>query len=53
MLAAPTFPWGIGSWAPLLRPEVDAELRLDERSAEHYGEPGHQRVPDAAVEARR
>jgi asparagine synthase (glutamine-hydrolysing) len=38
MLAAPTFPWGIGSWAPLLRPEVAAAVRLDERSAARYAD---------------
>ncbi len=38
MLAAPTFPWATGSWAPALRPEVDAEVRLDERAAQRYAD---------------
>jgi asparagine synthase (glutamine-hydrolysing) len=38
MLAAPTFPWVAGSWAPVLRPEVDAAVRLDERAAQRYAD---------------
>ena len=38
MLAAPTFPWAAGSWAPVLRPEVDAAVRLDERAAQRYAD---------------
>jgi asparagine synthase (glutamine-hydrolysing) len=38
MLAAPTFPWAGGSWAPLLRPEVAAVVRLDERAAQRYAD---------------
>ncbi|HET9896453.1 MAG TPA: asparagine synthase (glutamine-hydrolyzing) [Streptosporangiaceae bacterium] len=38
MLAAPGFPWAMGSWAPMLRPEVDAVVRLDERAAQRYAD---------------
>jgi asparagine synthase (glutamine-hydrolysing) len=38
MLAAPNFPWALGSWAPVLRPEVDAQVRLDERAAQRYAD---------------
>jgi asparagine synthase (glutamine-hydrolysing) len=38
MLAAPTFPWAAGSWAPLLRPEVAAAVELDERAAARYAD---------------
>jgi len=38
MLNAPGFPWAPGSWAPVLRPEVDAEVRLDERAAQRYAD---------------
>jgi asparagine synthase (glutamine-hydrolysing) len=38
MLAAPDFPWVAGSWAPVLRPEVDAAVRLDERAAQRYAD---------------
>ncbi len=38
MLARPAFPWSTGSWAPVLRPEVDAEVRLDERAAQRYAD---------------
>jgi asparagine synthase (glutamine-hydrolysing) len=38
-LAAPTFPWAAGgSWATLLRPEVAAQARLDERAADRYAD---------------
>jgi asparagine synthase (glutamine-hydrolysing) len=37
-LAAPTFPWVTGSWAPVLRPEVDAAVQLDERAAARYAD---------------
>ncbi len=38
MLNAPAFPWGAGSWAPVLRPEVEAVARLDERTAQRYSD---------------
>jgi len=38
MLARPDFPWVGGSWAPVLRPEVDAAARLDERAAQRYAD---------------
>jgi asparagine synthase (glutamine-hydrolysing) len=38
MLAAPTFPWAAGSWAPVLRPEVDAVVQLNERAAQRYAD---------------
>lgn len=38
MLAAPAFPWATGSWAPALRPEVAATVRLDERAAQRYAD---------------
>jgi asparagine synthase (glutamine-hydrolysing) len=39
MLAADTFPWATGgSWAPLLRPEVAARVRLDEYAADSYAQ---------------
>ena len=38
MLNAPTFPWALGSWAQALRPEVDAQVRLDERGAQRYAD---------------
>jgi asparagine synthase (glutamine-hydrolysing) len=39
MLNAPAFPWGAGgSWAPLLRPDVAAAVRLDERAAQRYAD---------------
>jgi asparagine synthase (glutamine-hydrolysing) len=38
MLAAPRFPWVAGSWAPVLRPEADAAVRLDERTAQRYAD---------------
>jgi asparagine synthase (glutamine-hydrolysing) len=37
-LAAPTFPWVAGSWAPVLRPEVDAAVQLDEHAAARYAD---------------
>jgi len=38
MLARPDFPWVGGSWAPVLRPEVDAAARLGERTAQRYAD---------------
>jgi asparagine synthase (glutamine-hydrolysing) len=38
MLARPDFPWVGGSWAPVLRPEVNAAARLGERSAQRYAD---------------
>ncbi|MGH7921983.1 MAG: asparagine synthase (glutamine-hydrolyzing) [Candidatus Dormibacteraceae bacterium] len=39
MLAAPTYPWAArGSWAPLLRPDVLAAVRLEERSRQGYAD---------------
>jgi asparagine synthase (glutamine-hydrolysing) len=38
VLALPTFPWATGSWAPVLRPEVDKEVRLNERAAQRYAD---------------
>jgi asparagine synthase (glutamine-hydrolysing) len=38
MLARPDFPWVGGSWAPVLRPEVDAAARLGERAAQRYAD---------------
>jgi asparagine synthase (glutamine-hydrolysing) len=39
MLAAPSFPWTFrGSWAPLLRPEVAARIRLEEYAADRYAD---------------
>ena len=49
MLAAPTFPWVSGSWAPVLRPEVDAEVRLDERTAQRSAD-ARAEVPRLAAE---
>jgi asparagine synthase (glutamine-hydrolysing) len=37
LLAAPTFPWAAGgSWGPLLRPSVRADIRLAEYGADRY-----------------
>ena len=38
LLALPTFPWDTGSWAGLLRPEVAAAARIDERAAVRYSD---------------
>ncbi|HEY1641607.1 MAG TPA: asparagine synthase (glutamine-hydrolyzing) [Streptosporangiaceae bacterium] len=38
LLAAPRFPWVSGSWTPVLRPAVAAEVRLDERAAQRYAD---------------
>jgi asparagine synthase (glutamine-hydrolysing) len=38
LLARADFPWNSGSWAPVLRPEVDAQARLDERAAQRYAD---------------
>jgi asparagine synthase (glutamine-hydrolysing) len=55
MLAAPTFPWAAGSWAPVLRPEVDAAVRLDERAAQRYADAQAQapRLPGEDAAGRR
>ncbi|HEY3906511.1 MAG TPA: asparagine synthase (glutamine-hydrolyzing) [Streptosporangiaceae bacterium] len=49
MLDAPNFPWGTGSWAPILRPEVAAQVRLDERGAQRYAD-AQAEVPGLAGE---
>lgn len=39
LLAADAFPWAIaGSWAPLLRPDVAARIRLGEYAADRYSQ---------------
>ncbi len=38
MLAAANFPWATGSWEPVLRPEVNAAIRLNERAAQRYAD---------------
>jgi asparagine synthase (glutamine-hydrolysing) len=39
LLAADAFPWGAaGSWAPLLRPDVAARIRLPEYVADRYSQ---------------
>jgi len=39
MLASPAFPWAAtGSWAPLLRPDVAAAVRLQEYGADRYAD---------------
>jgi asparagine synthase (glutamine-hydrolysing) len=49
MLNVPTFPWAMGSFASVLRPEVDAQVRLDERSAQRYAD-AQAEVPELADE---
>jgi asparagine synthase (glutamine-hydrolysing) len=39
MLSASTYPWAAGgSWAPLLRPEVARQVKLDEYAADRYAQ---------------
>jgi asparagine synthase (glutamine-hydrolysing) len=49
MLNVPTFPWAMGSFASVLRPEVDAQVRLDERAAQRYAD-AQAEVPQLAGE---
>ncbi|HVB42856.1 MAG TPA: asparagine synthase (glutamine-hydrolyzing) [Streptosporangiaceae bacterium] len=37
-LAAPTYPWSMGSWAPVLRADVAARVRLGEYAADRYAD---------------
>jgi len=38
LLAAPDFPWAGGSWTRVLRPEVAAQVRLEDRAAQRYAD---------------
>lgn len=39
MLSAPMYPWAAaGSWAPLLRPDVARQVKLDEYAADRYAQ---------------
>jgi asparagine synthase (glutamine-hydrolysing) len=38
LLAQPSFPWEGGSWTRVLRPEISAAVRLDERAAQRYAD---------------
>jgi hypothetical protein len=38
LLAAPDFPWAGGSWSRVLRPEVAAQVRLEDRAAQRYAD---------------